>query len=259
MIATTQPQRVEMIKVENLHKKFNDQKVLAGVNFGIKTGSVTSLMGRSGAGKSVLLRILIGLDKPDSGSVWIDGQNLVGLKLKQLNKVRVRFGVLFQEGALFDSLSISENVAFPLRERTKLSSSQIRELVDDHLEQVGLFNHGHKFPSELSGGMRKRAGLARALVTKPDIVFFDEPTSGLDPITKSTIYRLIEKTHAQREMTYVIISHDIKGVLDISNEIMVLNEGQIVARGNPEELSQSSDPLVQQFLTGSPDGPIKID
>lgn len=248
-----------MIKVENIHKQFNRQKVLDGVSFAIGSGTVTSLMGRSGAGKSVLLRIMTGLERPESGAVWIDGKNLVGLNLKQLNKIRVRFGILFQEGALFDSLDVRENVAFPLRERTKLANNKIMEMVDNHLEQVGLLNHGHKFPSELSGGMRKRAGLARALITKPDIVFFDEPTSGLDPITKSTIYRLIEKTHAQRDMTYVIISHDIRGVLEISDEIMVLNDGQIAARGKPEELSQSADPLVRQFLTGSPDGPIKID
>jgi len=248
-----------MIEVENVHKRFNHQKVLDGTSFRVNSGSVTSLMGRSGAGKSVLLKIMIGLEKPDSGAIWLDGKNLVTLNLAQLNKIRVRFGILFQEGALFDSLNVRENVAFPLKERTKLSDRQISEMVDDHLEQVGLLNHGEKFPSELSGGMRKRAGLARALVTKPDIVFFDEPTSGLDPITKSTIYRLIQKTHAQREMTYVIISHDIRGVMDISDEIMVLNDGQIVAKGKPEELSQSVDPLVRQFLTGSPDGPIKID
>lgn len=248
-----------MIEVENIHKQFNDQKVLNGASFRIKAGTVTSLMGRSGAGKSVLLKIMIGLEQPDSGAVWVDGKNLVSLNSRQLNKIRLRFGVLFQEGALFDSLNVRDNVAFPLKERTKLSRSRISEMVDDHLQQVGLLNHGDKFPSELSGGMRKRAGLARALVSKPDIVFFDEPTSGLDPITKSTIYRLIEKTHAQREMTYVIISHDIRGVLEISDEIMVLNEGQIVARGKPKELTQSVDPLVHQFLTGSPDGPIKID
>ena len=248
-----------MIKVENIHKQFNHQKVLDGVSFGINSGTVTSLMGRSGAGKSVLLKIMTGLERPESGAVWIDGNNIVGLKTKQLNKIRVRFGILFQEGALFDSLDVRENVAFPLRERTKLSNSEIMEMVDMHLDQVGLLNHGKKFPSELSGGMRKRAGLARALITKPDIVFFDEPTSGLDPITKSTIYRLIEKTHAQREMTYVIISHDIRGVLEISDEIMVLNDGRIAARGKPDELSKSADPLVRQFLSGSPDGPIKID
>ena len=248
-----------MIKVENIHKQFNHQKVLDGVSFRINSGTVTSLMGRSGAGKSVLLKIMTGLERPESGAVWIDGQNIVGLKTKQLNKIRIRFGILFQEGALFDSLDVRENVAFPLRERTKLSNNEIMEMVDTHLDQVGLLNHGQKFPSELSGGMRKRAGLARALITRPDVVFFDEPTSGLDPITKSTIYRLIEKTHSQREMTYVIISHDIRGVLEISDEIMVLNDGRIAARGKPEELSQSADPLVRQFLTGSPDGPIKID
>ncbi len=248
-----------MIHVDNICKRFDSQVILDGVSFEIKSGSVTSLMGRSGAGKSVLLKIMTGLESPQSGAVWVDGRNLVGMNTKQLNTIRVRFGVLFQEGALFDFLDVRENVAFPLRERTKLSNRRIMEMVDNHLDQVGLLNHGHKFPSELSGGMRKRAGLARALITEPDIVFFDEPTSGLDPITKSTIYRLIKKTHAQRKMTYVIISHDIRGVLDISDEIMVLNDGRIVARGTPQELSQTADPLVCQFLTGSPDGPIKID
>lgn len=248
-----------MIKVDNIFKRFNHQQVLNGVNFGVEAGSVTSLMGRSGAGKSVLLRIMIGLEKPDSGGIWIDGKNLVGLNSRKLNKIRIRFGILFQEGALFDSLNVMDNVAFPLRERTRMSNREIVEKVESRLEQVGLFKHREKFPSELSGGMRKRAGLARALVSDPDIVFFDEPTSGLDPITKSSIYRLIEKTHALREITYVIISHDIRGVMEISDKIMVLNDGQIVAKGKPQELTQSPDPLVQQFLTGSAEGPIKID
>ena len=248
-----------MIVVDQITKSFNDQKVLNGVCLEIKSGSVTSLMGRSGAGKSVLLKLMIGLEKPDSGRILVDDKDIVSCNLKQLNQIRVHFGVLFQEGALFDSLTVSENVAFPLRERTRLSNSEISEIVDSYLDQVGLLSHGHKFPSELSGGMRKRVGLARALITKPAVVFFDEPTSGLDPITKSAIYRLIEKTHAQREMTYVIISHDIRGVMDISDEIMVLNDGLIMARGKPDELRESDDPLVRQFLTGSPDGPIKID
>ncbi len=248
-----------MIQVDNVQKRFGDQEILRGVNFEVKQGSITTLIGRSGAGKSLLLRYMIGLDQPDAGRILIDGANIVGMRTTALNGIRRRFGVLFQEGALFDSMSVRDNVAFPLREHTELSEKEILDVVAQKLDVVGLLRHGSKFTSELSGGMRKRVGLARALALGPKLVFFDEPTSGLDPIARGAIYRLIESTHPGGEITYFLVSHDISGVMAISDEIMMLHQGRIVAQGSPEEVRNSGDPVVQQFLLGSPDGPIVID
>lgn len=248
-----------MIHVEELYKRYGDQQVLNGVTFDIRTGSVTTLMGLSGSGKSVLMRHMIGLEKPDRGAILVDGENIVGMKPKQLNRIRRRFGVLFQEGALFDSLSVRENVAFPIREHRNLSEITIQEIVLEKLTNVGMREHQEKFPAELSGGMRKRVGLARALALEPEIVFFDEPTTGLDPITKSAIYRLIEQTHSESSITYVLVSHDVQGVLEVSDEIMLLFDGRIAARGSPSEIRDSLDPAVKQFMTGSSDGPLSIE
>jgi len=248
-----------MIVVEDLHKRYGDQVILDGVSFEVKAGSISSIIGRSGAGKTVLLRQMMGLEAPDSGSVKIKGQDICCMRTSELNKMRQSIGVLFQEGALFDSLSVVENVAFPLREHTKLSESGIREVVYKKLAEVAMKDHGDKFPAELSGGMRKRVGLARALAMDPDIVFFDEPTSGLDPITTGAIYSLIRKTHLERSVTYVLVSHDIKGLLDVSDKIFMLLDGKIRTEGTPEEIANSSEETVHQFLTGSPDGPINID
>jgi phospholipid/cholesterol/gamma-HCH transport system ATP-binding protein len=248
-----------MIRLEDVHKRYGHQKVLNGVSFEVKTGSVTTIMGRSGAGKSVLMKHMIGLERPDSGRILIDERNIVGMNTPQLNKIRRRFGVLFQDGALFDSLSVKDNVAFPLREHLKVSERQVSDIVHDKLALVGMTGHEDKFPGALSGGMRKRVGLARALALEPDIVFFDEPTSGLDPITKGVIYRLIMDTHARRSTTYVLVSHDIKGILELSDEVMLLFDGKIIVQGTPEEIRNSSDLAVRQFLTGSPEGPMAID
>jgi phospholipid/cholesterol/gamma-HCH transport system ATP-binding protein len=248
-----------MIHVEELYKRYGDQQVLNGVTFDIRTGSVTTLMGLSGSGKSVLMRHMIGLEKPDRGAILVDGENIVGMKPKQLNRIRRRFGVLFQEGALFDSLSVRENVAFPIREHRNLSEITIQEIVVEKLTNVGMSEHQEKFPAELSGGMRKRVGLARALALEPEIVFFDEPTTGLDPITKSAIYRLIEQTHSESSITYVLVSHDVQGVLEVSDEIMLLFDGRIAGRGSPSEIRDSLDPAVKQFMTGSSDGPLSIE
>lgn len=248
-----------MIQVNNVHKQYGDQKVLDGISLSIRKGTVTTIIGRSGGGKSVLLKHLIGLERPDSGDIIIDGESIVGMRGSDVIRVRRRFGILFQDGALFDSLSVAENVAFPLREHTRLKESEIMAVVKEKLAGVGMSGHDEKFPAQISGGMRKRVGLARALALDPDIVFFDEPTSGLDPVTKGAIYRLIKKTHVERSMTYVIVSHDIQGVFDISDEVMMLWEGRILAGGPPGEMRQSSDPVVRQFLNGSADGPIQID
>lgn len=248
-----------MIRLEDVHKQYGNQKVLNGVSFEIEAGSVSTIMGRSGAGKSVLMRHMIGLEQPDSGKIFIDNKDIVGMGARDLNKIRRRFGVLFQEGALFDSLSVKENVAFPLREHLKLKERQIADIVHEKLAVVGMSGHEDKFPAALSGGMRKRVGLARALAMDPELVFFDEPTSGLDPITKGVIYRLIRDTHRRGSVTYVLVSHDIEGVLSLSDEVMLLFEGKMAAKGTPEEIRTSADPAVRQFLTGSPEGPMAIE
>jgi phospholipid/cholesterol/gamma-HCH transport system ATP-binding protein len=245
-----------MIEVKAVRKRFGDQTVLDGITFSIAKGTVTSIIGRSGGGKSVLLKHLVGLETPDSGEVLIGGENLSLLSGPELNRLRRRCGVLFQEGALFDYLSARENVAFPLREHTKLSAREIDDLADAKLATVGLAGHETKFPAQISGGMRKRVALARALALDPDIVFFDEPTAGLDPITKAAIYELILRTHRERVVTYVIASHDIAGVFNISDEIMVLWQGKIVARGNPAQMRDDPHPAVRQFVSGSLKGPM---
>jgi phospholipid/cholesterol/gamma-HCH transport system ATP-binding protein len=248
-----------MIAVKDLQKSYRGQKVIDGVTFKIATGSVTTIIGSSGAGKSVLLRQLMGLEQPDEGEISFDGVNIVGMGEAQLNRIRRRFGILFQNGALFDWLSVGENVAFPLRERTKMKEAEIRDTVRDLLNRVGLSGHEDKFPDEISGGMRKRVALARALAMDPDVVFFDEPTAGLDPITKNTIYRLIQKTHEEATITYLIVSHDIQGTFSISDNVMMLWNGKIHAHGTPDELSACDDEVVCQFITGSANGPISID
>ena len=248
-----------MIRLEDVHKQYAHQKVLDGVSFEIKTASVSTIMGRSGAGKSVLIRQMIGLEKPDSGKIFIDDNNIVGMGSKELNKIRRRFGVLFQDGALFDSLSVKDNVAFPIREHMKLSERQVADIVGEKLAVVGMTGHEDKYPAALSGGMRKRVGLARALALDPELVFFDEPTSGLDPITKGVIFRLIRDTHAKGSRTYVLVSHDIEGILAVSDEVLLLFDGKIAAKGTPEAIRNSADPAVRQFLTGSPEGPMAIE
>jgi len=248
-----------MILVKEVHKSYGKQQVLDGISFDVERGSVTTIMGRSGSGKSVLLRHLIGLERPDRGEIFVEGKNIVGMKPVELNRIRRRCGVLFQEAALFDSLTVTENVAFPVREHLKLSEKEVQDLVEAKLAEVGMNRHKEKFPAELSGGMRKRVGLARALVLDPDIVFFDEPDSGLDPITKAAIYALILKTHQERPVTYVLVSHEMEGVLEISDKVMVLIDGKIVEHGAPQDVRNSSVPSVRQFFSGSSDGPLSID
>ena len=216
-------------------------------------------MGVSGTGKSVLLRHLIGLEKPDRGAVYLDSADIAAMSSRKLNSIRKRFGVLFQEAALFDSLSVWDNVAFPIREHRKYSRAEIAQKVEEKLSMVGMLRHSDKLPAQLSGGMRKRVGLARALALDPEIVFFDEPTTGLDPVTKGAIYRLISRAHAEYSCTFVIVSHDIEGVMKISDELLMLWDGKIVASGTPGEVLASSDPLVRQFVTGAPEGPIDVD
>ena len=247
-----------MIRTVNLHKSFGRQRVLAGVNLEIPDGALYVIIGSSGAGKSCLLKHFIGLLQPDQGEVWVDGEEVSTLRGRALNSVRARFGMLFQGGALFDSLTVYDNVAFPLREKTRLSEAVIRERVHERLAQVGLSGVNHKFPSELSGGMRKRAALARALVSQPEILLFDEPTTGLDPIRVNAIHQLILDLHRLLHFTAVIVSHEIPEIFSLATQVAMLHGGVIVATGTPAEIQASPDPVVQQFISGQIEGPIEV-
>ena len=247
-----------MIKLVDIHKSFGKQKVLDGLNLTIEAGKTTVIIGRSGGGKSVLLKHIIGLVKPDRGQVLVDETDIIGLSEKNLNEVRKKFGMLFQEAALFDSMNVGENVAFPLREQTKLKEEEIRRIVADRLRAVGLSGVEGKMPSELSGGMRKRVGLARAIALHPQIVLFDEPTTGLDPIMTEAVNQLIVDTQQSFNLTCVVISHDIQSIFRIGHKIAMLYEGRIIEYGTPEEIRASDNPVMKQFLSGSVDGPIKV-
>ncbi|HBB17823.1 MAG: ABC transporter ATP-binding protein [Syntrophus sp. RIFOXYC2_FULL_54_9] len=247
-----------MIKLVDLHKSFRTQKVLDGLDLEIEAGKTTVIIGRSGGGKSVLLKHIIGLIRPDSGEVLIDGTDITRLGDRDLNEIRKKFGMLFQEAALFDSMTVGENVAFPLREHTRMKEEDIRRTVADRLNAVGLTGVEEKMPSELSGGMRKRVGLARAIAMQPQIVLFDEPTTGLDPVMTEAINRLIIETQKNFNLTAVVISHDIQSIFTVGHRIAMLYEGKIIAYGTPEELKASRNPVIVQFLAGSIDGPIRI-
>lgn len=247
-----------MIKLVDLHKSFGKQTVLDGLDLEIEAGKTTVIIGRSGGGKSVLLKHIIGLIRPDSGEVLIDGTDITRLGDRDLNEIRKKFGMLFQEAALFDSMTVGENVAFPLREHTRMKETEIRRTVADRLRAVGLTGVEEKMPSELSGGMRKRVGLARAISMEPEIVLFDEPTTGLDPVMTEAINRLIIETQKNFNLTAIVISHDIQSIFTVGHRIAMLYEGKIIAYGTPEELKASRNPVIVQFLAGSIEGPIRI-
>ena len=239
-----------MIRVQGLFKRFGEQAVLRGLDLDIATGEIMVVIGRSGGGKSVLLKHLIGLLRPDAGAVIVDGTDITRLRGRDLDRVRERYGVVFQGGALFDSMSVSDNVAFPLREKSRLGAAEIRGRVDEKLQQVGLTGMGHKDPAEISGGMRKRVAIARALVTEPEIVFFDEPTTGLDPILVNTIHHLILELHRKFRFTAIMVSHEIPEIFEIADRVAMLHEGAIVEVGPPDAVRASTNPVVQQFIRG---------
>jgi phospholipid/cholesterol/gamma-HCH transport system ATP-binding protein len=247
-----------MIKLTDVHKSFGTQKVLNGLNLEIPDGKITAIIGPSGEGKSVLLKLIIGLLQPDSGQIEVDGESILGLRRSQLNRIREKFGILFQNAALFDSMSVFENVAFPLQEKTKLTRDEIRRRVLSALEHVGLKNVEGKFPDELSGGMKKRVGLARAVVLDPKIILFDEPTTGLDPVIKRAIHHLIRETHTKFGFTAVVVSHEIPEIFDIAQNVAMLYQGEILQHGTPDEIQASTHPVVRQFISGSLDGPIHV-
>lgn len=237
-----------MIEIRGLHKSFGALKVLKGVDLQIPKGQTTVILGRSGTGKSVLLKHIIGLISPDRGKILIDGVDITRLGDRDLNEVRKRFGMLFQEAALFDSMTVRENVAFPLREHTRLNEENIGKLVAYKLEQVGLPRQEEKMPAELSGGMKRRVGLARALALDPEIVLFDEPTTGLDPPMAEAIEDLIIETQRRLGDTFVVITHNITTAFHIAHKIAMLHEGRVVVEGPPRTFRRSSHPVVQAFM-----------
>ena len=243
-----------MIRIQGLRKFFGRQPVLRSVDLDVATGEVMIIIGRSGGGKSVLLKHLLGLLRPDAGAVLVDGTDITKLRGAALEAVRRRYGVVFQGGALFDSMSVFDNVAFPLREKTALGAGDIAQRVEEKLAQVGLVDMGHKNPAEISGGMRKRVAIARALVTEPEIVFFDEPTTGLDPILVNTIHRLIQDLHRKFRFTAVMVSHEIPEIFEIADRVAMLHEGVIVETGDARSIQDSANLIVQQFIHGEVEG-----
>jgi phospholipid/cholesterol/gamma-HCH transport system ATP-binding protein len=237
-----------MIEIIGIEKSFNGQKVLQGVNLTIADREVMAIIGESGGGKTVLLRHLIGLMKPDKGSILVDGEDISKMSKGELDRVRDRFGIVFQGSALFDSMTVFENIVFPLREKTDYDDKEILDRGKQALEDVGLSGIGDKYTSEISGGMKRRVALARALIIGPTTIFFDEPTTGLDPIIMNTIHRLITKTHIKYGFTGIIISHEIPEIFDVADKVAMLYRGRIIASGTQAEIYRVDDPIVRQFI-----------
>jgi phospholipid/cholesterol/gamma-HCH transport system ATP-binding protein len=236
------------IVIKDLHKAFVDQKVLDGVDLQVARGETVAVLGRSGGGKSVLLKLLIGLQKPDSGSIRMAGQEITKLDEKELNNVRKKIGFLFQQAALYDSLSVAENVAFSLSRHTGKSTEEQKNRARELLADVGMDSHLDKLPAQLSGGMQKRVGLARALALDPEILLFDEPTAGLDPITAAEIGKLIMELKQKRQLCAIVVTHDVNGAKTYSDRMVLLNEGKIQAEGDFDQLQNSKDEFVARFV-----------
>jgi phospholipid/cholesterol/gamma-HCH transport system ATP-binding protein len=245
-----------MIQVRELWKQFGSNNVLKGINLTIESGSTVVVIGRSGCGKSVMLKHIIGLLRPDQGDLSIEGQDIWKIRPKEFDALRRRMNMVFQGGALFDSLNVGENVGFELIEHDLAGASEIFDRVDEALSLVGLSGIEHLMPSELSGGMRKRVALARAICTRPDILLYDEPTTGVDPITADSINDLIISMHDKLKVTSVVVTHDMKSAYKIADKIAMLYQGQIIAQGTPEEIQHTSHPIVYQFINGLAHGPI---
>ena len=242
-----------MIEVRELKKSFGPNPILNGVNFTIQDGESVVIIGRSGGGKSVLLKHLVGLLQPDSGQVLIDGENIVGMNERELLRVRGRFGMLFQGAALFDSMTVAENIAFGLRRYGQLSPGEIEKRVSEVLRRVELPGTESKKPSELSGGMRKRVGLARSIVYNPEIVLYDEPTTGLDPVVSDSIDQLILRVRNEMKVTSVVVTHDMRSARRLGQRILMLHKQRIYATGTAEEIFSSTDPVIRNFVEGVSD------
>lgn len=245
-----------VIQLEHLHKSFDGREILRDMSISVERGESLVIVGGSGTGKSVTLKHIIGLLRPDSGRVLIDGQDITDMKDVELNDFRRRFGMSFQEGALFDSMSVFENIAFPLRRHTKMKEAEIRARVEECLEDVHLHGVEKKRPSELSGGMRRRVGFARAISLKPEILLFDEPTTGLDPVISDVVAELIVEMDEKLGTTTVTITHDMKVAFKIADRVAMLCKGRIIEEGTPEEFQASSNPVVRQFIEGRAEGPL---
>ena len=250
------PDAIEFIDV---HKSFGRNHVLRGLNMGLPEGKISMIIGPSGTGKSVCIKHIVGLLYPDEGDVLVHGRSIPSLSDDDLFALRRKFGVLFQDGALFGSLNLYDNVAFPLRQHTEKGEEEIAEIVNRRMREVGLGGEGAKMPNELSGGMRKRAGFARALVMEPDIVIFDEPDSGLDPVRTALLCDLIQEMHKLYKGTYLVVTHNIASARQIGEYIAILWRGRIVEAGTAEKMFASENPFVRQFLSGSAEGPLTMD
>ena len=246
-----------MIQIINLHKHFKKKRILSGVNLDIETGKITTIVGRSGCGKSVLLKHIVALLTPHQGKILIEGENLCELKSRELYNIRKKIGFVFQNGALFDSMSVYENITLGLREHKKLSELSLQKKAAELLEMVGLPGIEKYKPSELSGGMKKRVSLARALAMDPHYVLYDEPTTGLDPIMTAIIDDLIIRLNAELKITSIVVTHDMKSVYKISDSVAMLHYGIVRFVGSPDELKKTDDPVVRQFIEGNIEGPIQ--
>jgi phospholipid/cholesterol/gamma-HCH transport system ATP-binding protein len=247
------------ISVQGVTKRFGSHTVLEDISFDVPRGRTSAVLGPSGTGKSVLLKVIIGLLRPEAGQVYIDGEPIVGVRQRDVMRIRRKFGVLFQDGALFGSMSLYDNIAFPMVEHTKKTDSEIRTAVLQKAELVGLVDHLAKLPGEVSGGMRKRAGLARALILDPSIIFFDEPDSGLDPVRVAYLDRLVNEAQAETHATFYIVTHNIESVQRTAHYMGLLFRTGLVAFGSKAEMTASPNPIIRQFLAGSAEGPISMD
>src|SRR2546428_11881240 len=242
-----------MIAVRSLVKRIGQQEILRGVDLEVARGQTLAIIGRSGGGKSVLLKHLIGLMRPDAGEIWIEGQNIIGMSEWRLASIRQKVGILFQGSALFDSMTVAENIAFPLREAGERDPQVLRKRVSEMLEVMELQGQEEKMPANLSGGMKKRVGLPRSIIRQPSCILYDEPTSGLDPVVSDSINRLIRRLQQRLGVTSIVVPHDMKNAFHVADQLAHLHEGRIYFQGTPEELRQSSDQLLQDFLLGRSD------
>lgn len=246
-----------MIEIKGLNRSFNERKVLDNLNLNIDKGTTCVIIGRSGCGKSVMLKHIVGLLRPEKDTVFVDGQDVSQLPEKELDKLRLRIGMVFQGGALFDSMTVGENVGFGLIEHgAKISQKELLERIEESLCMVGLCGIGNLMPSQLSGGMKKRVALARAICIRPEIILYDEPTTGVDPITADSINELIKSMHDKLKVTSIVVTHDMKSAYMVGDKISMLYKGKIIAEGTPDEIQSSTHPVVHQFINGLAHGPI---
>src|SRR5947208_411051 len=248
-----------MIQVHGLAKSIGQQEILRGVDLTVAKGETLVIIGRSGGGKTVLLKHLIGLMTPDAGEIWIDGENIIGLTERKLAPIRLKVGILFQGGALFDSMTVQENIAFPLEEAGEHDPKKIAERVREILEVIELQGEEEKMPVNLSGGMKKRVGLARSIIRRPSCVLYDEPTAGLDPVVSDSINRLIRRLQKRFGVTSIVVTHDMKNAFHVADRVAYLHEGRIYFHGTPRELEQTDNAVIQDFLLGRSDGQLRVE